>query len=615
MPEAQSLTVEQKGRPESIKSATFPVKDGDLLKLRATVIDTVNAANERALVCTIRFFDEHKIPIEQAYGGTSVSAVYGSYVYVESKRDGEAIPWIKEVIVAPVGARFLQVEFYPWKTTPNIQIADDIECLDIRRIPTDEISWSLSAGESRTEKYEVLPFWRSLFSFDVLKKLTNAQNDIQIKISFLGPDGNQIEVKTAAYTPVMGMVDSHGIDVLVAIPTAQECEYEGYVRLMALVQLIPPAAATSAVVTIDNQDDTYSVRVSQRIFAFEALIESRFAADAGNLIAKAASLPADLAQLSFAKLKDKRPDDLSVYDAALEFYLASDNLRKITTTANSILNRFHDGSLCAKARNALALVTETMPSWRPGVAQIESRRDVVSKNESSLKVAHFLTDIANGDGGDPTQAGWDLVCAQKMLIGSKPCVILPLGYPEKGTHGLPWERHEHEDVACYYLNCLSVEQLQTIPVTSQLNFSAVLASDILAQEGVELIHVQEGERVYDLTLVGLALARALRIPLVYQKFNHFDSAVYASSSHQTLSQARAMREYQCMTDADAVIVSSEAQRASLASVDIPADKVFVWPTVGGGDVIRDRGKYREEIAELCRRAYTYAGSVNQKKYT
>jgi hypothetical protein len=384
---------------------------------------------------------------------------------------------------------------------------------------------------------------------------------------------------------------------------------------MALVQLIPPAAATSAVVTIDNQDDTYSVRVSQRIFAFEALIESRFAADAGNLIAAAASLPADLAQLSFAKLKDKRPDDSSVYDAALEFYLASDNLREITTTANSILNRFHDGSLCAKARNALALVTETMPSWRPGVAQIESCRDVVSKNESSLKVAHFLQDIENGDGGEPTKAGWDLVRAQKMLIGSKPCVILPLGYPEKGIHGLPWERHEHENVACYYLNCLSVEQLQTIPVTSQLNFSAVLASDILAQEGVELIHVQEGERVYDLALVGLALARELRIPLVYQKFSHFDGAVYTTSSHQTLSQARAMREFQCMIDADAVIVSSEVQRACLVNGGISVDKAFVWPAADGTGVNRDSSIYQEEIAELCRRAYAYARSANQKKYT
>lgn len=614
MSEAQSMTLEQKGRPESIKSATFPVKEGDLLKLRATAIDTGDAANERALVCTIRFFDEQRVLIEQAYGGTAVSAVYGSYVYVESKRDGEAMPWIKEVIVAPVGACLLQVEFYPWKATPNIQIVGGIECLDIRRIPTDETSWSLAARESRTEKYEVLPFWRSMFSFEVLRKLTSAQNDIQIKIGFLDHDGNQIEVKTAAYTSVMGMIDVHGGDELVAVPVVQPCEYEGYVRLMAIVQLIPPTAAISAVVIIENQDDTYSIRIAQRIFAFEALIESRFAADAGNLISKAVSLPADLAQLSFTKLMDKRPDDLAVYDAALAFYLVSDNLRKIIATANSILNRFHDGSLCSKARNALALVTETMPSWRPGVACIEFRQDVVCKTELSLKVGHFLRDIEKGDGDALTNAGWDLVCAQKMLIGSKPFVVLPLGYPEKGTH-LPWERRDHQDVACYYLNCLSVEQLNSVPVTSQLSFAAVLAGDILVQEETELIHVQEGARGYDLALIGLVLSRALRIPLVYQKFSHFEGAMHASSSHQTLSQARATRDYQCMNDADAVIVSSEAQRASLVDGGIAVDKVFVWPAADGEGVNRDRGIYREKIVEMCRRAYAYARSVNQKKYT
>src|SRR5690606_16364889 len=151
----------------------------------------------------------------------------------------------------------------------------------------------------------------------------------------------------------------------------------------------------------------------------------------------------------------------------------------------------------------------------------------------------------------------------------------------------------HENVACYYLNCLSVEQLQTIPVTSQLNFSAVLASDILAQEGVELIHVQEGERVYDLALVGLALARELRIPLVYQKFSHFDGAVYTSSSHQPLSQARAMREFQCMIDADAVIVSSEVQRACLVNGGISVDKAFVWSAADGTGVNRDSSIYQE----------------------
>jgi len=610
MSEVHSLTVEKNGKPECLKSETFPVKEGDLLKIRAAVIDAGDAINERALVCAIRFFDEKRTLIERAYEGASVSAVYGSYVYVESRRDGEATPWIKEVIVAPIGAHLLEVELHPWKSSPAVTVVGDIECLDIRRIPTDEISWNLAASETKTENYDVLPFWRSLCSFEVLRKTKGAQEEIRIKISFIGHDGSPIDVKTAVCNPVIGMVKAEEPEALVAIPVAQQCEYEDYERLIALIQLIPPTAAMSAVVTVCNPDDTYSVRVSQRIFAFDTLIESRLAADSGDLIVRSVKLSANLAQLSFVKLQQKRPDDISVYEAALGFYLATGNTDKITTTANLILNRFQDGNLCSKARIALALVTETMCSWQPSVARIAYHQEVVSETVSRLKVGHFLRNIEIGKGDAPAGLMWDLFCAQKETIEAEPFVILPLGYPEKGERGLPWERSERDGIACYYLNCLSAEQLQTVPVTSQLNFFAVLAGDILVRERAELIHVQEGERGYDFALVGLALARALHVPLVYQKFSHFDGAIYAPSSHQTLDQARAMREYQCMIDADAVIVSSEVQRASVANVGISVDKVFVWPTVDDGDVSRDRGKYREKIAELCRRAYTYACRVN-----
>jgi len=408
------------------------------------------------------------------------------------------------------------VELYPWKSSPEVTVVGDIECLDIRRIPTDEISWNLRAGETRTEKYEVLPFWRSLFSFDVLRKTADVQDEIRIKISFIREDGGPVDVKTAVCNPVIGTVRAEGSEELIAIPGTQQCEYDGYNRLIAFFQLIPPTAATSAEVTITNPDDNYSVRVSQRIFAFDSLIESRLAADSGTLIARSVKLPDNLAQLSFIKLQQKRPDDLTVYDAALGFYLATGNTSKITATANFILNRFQDGSLCSMARSALAMVTETMPSWQPSVAQIAYRQSKVYATSSKLKIGHFLKNIESESDALAGMA-WDLIRAQKESIEADPFVILPLGYPDKGENGAPWERVEREGIACYYLNCISVEQLKSVPPTSQLNFFSVLAGDILAQVQVDLIHAQEGERGYDFVLAGLALSRALRVPVAYQK--------------------------------------------------------------------------------------------------
>ncbi len=610
MAETQLLSVPETGKPESISTADFAVSEGDLLKVRATVTDTAEAANARALVCTIRFFDDRDVLIEQAYEGTSVSAVYGSYVYIESKPDGETMPWVKEVIVAPSTARRLEVSLYPWKTSPNLRIDGEVECLDIRRIPTDEIGWNLHPGETREEEYDLLPFWRSLFSFEVLRKAVGSRDDIRIQIRFLGQEGNELEVKTASCSPVMGAINADEAEVLTALPVPQKCDYEGYERLMALVQLIPPAAAVRAVVTISNRAEVYSARVSQRIYAFETLIDSRFTTDSGCLIAQSDKLPYDLALLSFSRLEAKRPDDLSVYDAALEFYVACGAMQKITATANRILNRFQDGRLCGKARRALALVTETLPSWRPSVPKIGLVNEGVRAIASVSKVAHFLKDDDMRNADLPGQGGWALAQMQKALMGGKPIVVTPLGHPEKGQHGLPWERGEREGIAWYRLNCLSAEQLQAVPVTSQLNFMVVLVADILAQEEVELIHVQEGERGYELALAGLALSQAMHIPMVYQKQSLSENSLGLPDSRRSLAQARAARDFQCMMEADAVLVASEEQRVTVASAGVSMDKLFVLS--GGADSAsgQDKGK----MAETCRHAYAYARIANLKKY-
>ncbi len=179
---------------------------------------------------------------------------------------------------------------------------------------------------------------------------------------------------------------------------------------------------------------------------------------------------------------------------------------------------------------------------------------------------------------------------------------------------MPWERRDHEHIACYYLNCLSEEQLKSIPVTSQLNFTTVLAGDIFATEAAELIHVHEGARGYDLALVGLAIANAMRIPLVYHKLNAEETSNSVSAGTESLSQARARKDHQCMVEADAIIVASEEQRIGLVNSGVAADKVFVWPVEDRPTAVEDAGILQGKITAMCRQAYAYAQSACRKKY-
>lgn len=595
---------------QGLASKTFQIRRDDLLKIRVTAYDNEVDVNSRALVCQIEFFDVAGQFIEnQAIDGVSVSAVYGSYVYIESIAEGQSAQWAKEVIVPPEDAHTLRLTLHPWKSSPQLRVLHEIECLDIRRATIQELISTIEPGVIQRKDYEILPFWRILYSFDMLKKNDMADTDCDVLVSFLDSDECVIDCQTASLKMIVGDIKgTDSIRMAVAIgPKIKACEYGGYQKVTACIQLTAPLNAVIMRVVIQDRNSKHPILVSQQICVFESLLESRLTVNSGALIGHCKSLPLELAQLSFVKLEEKFPNEMSVYEDSLNHSLQNGLIREMTACANQILNRFQNADLLSKARHALASVMELDPLWAPNAGKLTNHSNIDNAEGQTKKVAHLFR---------PTEAGsisYDASHAiewmAKQMSQYSAFVISPLGYPSKGENGDMWEILEDGLLRHYHLNCISYEDLQTVPLTAQLNFMSILVKQILLEETASIIHAHEGVRGYDFALVGMALSKVLNLPLVYERRMSLGKELnHVPTTNNSLEAARLAQEYRCLKEAHAVILSVDALDESIQECEIEPGKIFLLPQLSPQESVSDTEieMHTKQICEMYCRAYQYA---------
>ncbi|GEM_PF-2555183 len=610
MAELQMAAIDQELPGVSLASQVFTVKHGDLLKFRVNAVDIDTAVNARALVCQIEFFDSTDRRLELPIDGASVSNMYGSYVYIESLEAEKNAQWTKEVVVVPDGACSMRLTLHPWKSSPQIKVLRDIECQDVRRIATHEVTYNIAPGSEFCEKYEILPFWRILYSFEILRKTKIDQPESLVHVSFLDGDGNVLDSKTATCKPVIGgirVVDNLSLPI---VPTAFACDYAGYEKLGACIQLIaPPSASFMRIEVTNSMSSGLSALLAQQICVFESIIVSRLAADSGPRIAKCERLSLELARLSFAKLQEKYPEDSGVYLSALRYYLKAGRISELTIVANHILNRFQGGEALSEARYALSIVKELDQNWLPSVGAVEPGRILTRTTEGVSKVAHLVEpDVPLGSEYGAIRA-LEVVAFQNTAFNSGSFFITPLGYPSKGETGSVWEVVEIEAVRHYYLNCISHDQLQVLPLTTQMNFAALLIKQILVAESAGVIHAHDGVRGYDLALLGLALSKALRLPLVYERRLSAGTGLDRSKELDTpFRVAKQKQDYRCLKEAHAIIVPVGALQEDLQEYGIDSDKIFLLPALSSENIANnvEMDKHKNDVSEMYCRAYRYA---------
>jgi glycosyltransferase involved in cell wall biosynthesis len=227
----------------------------------------------------------------------------------------------------------------------------------------------------------------------------------------------------------------------------------------------------------------------------------------------------------------------------------------------------------AQARAQLGRWRETDASWSPtiGVPVSPVAHPVPGR------VLHMLkTSMPHRQSGYSMRSLYTLV--GQRAAGLDAVAVTALDFPAVvGVTGAPAE----EDVqGIRHLRLQRDVVPNNQPWDAYLDDWATALAPILAQERPEIVHVHSGSRGYEAALVGLAVARATGLPLVYEVRGFFESLWTSDTAWAEQSEVFRRRfdtETRCMLAADAVVTLSESMRSEIVDRGVPADRVHVVP--------------------------------------
>lgn len=602
----QKLNEQEKSQTTSIRDKLVEVTPGDILKIRVKVIDALSA-NERALVCQIQFFDGNGAVISADVLGANVSPRFGNYIYIRSISPGDPVLWEDELIHVPPGSDTMRLSLHHWKNSSQLQIGSEIECRDYRKIGKTNKTFTLEPKGVNTGEFEILPFWRAVLSFDILIPAARKHSGADVFVSFATEDGEALAIQPTTAQAIVGSTGTHNRTTLHINPAMGSSEYEGYSRGKACVQLIPPLNADRMRILTRADDIESSILVSQNLWPFETLVEAHLSVESSRLINRA-NLSSDLRHHSFSKLLDKFPGNAVIYGAALEYFINQDYSEKIISTANQILNRFHAPDVLRQARAALATARLLDPHWIPGTGKVSASSVTGAQAETRPKVAHlaYIENVQDNFGVEHFLVS--VLSSQKKAEVALPFVISPGTSALEHDQNTVWISSTCQTIKRYEIGCLSSEEEATVLPTTLLNFSCIVAKKILQVEAPTIIHAHQSHGAYNFALMGLALSKAFRLPLVYDRTVAPDAQVSErGTTTGTFSSRRLEQEYRCMKESHAIVISADSE-TQWADYGIEREKIFCIPHIAEGKTMTDieRDRYLNEISAIYLKAYEYA---------
>ncbi|MDV3219802.1 glycosyltransferase family 4 protein [Intrasporangium sp.] len=232
-----------------------------------------------------------------------------------------------------------------------------------------------------------------------------------------------------------------------------------------------------------------------------------------------------------------------------------------------------DPKVEAQARAQLGRWRETDATWTPTI-------DVpLSPVEHPVpgRVLHMLKiSMPHRQSGYSMRSLYTLV--GQRAAGLDPLAVTALDFPAVvGVTGAPAE----EDVrGIRHLRLQRDDVPKNQPWDAYLDDWATALAPVVSREQPEIVHVHSGSRGYEAALVGLAVAQATGLPLVYEVRGFFESLWTSDASwaeQSEMFQRRFDTETRCMLAADAVVTLSESMRSEIVRRGVPAERVHVVP--------------------------------------
>lgn len=262
---------------------------------------------------------------------------------------------------------------------------------------------------------------------------------------------------------------------------------------------------------------------------------------------------------------------------ARDCHIKMGDLRGALSDVRQALESGPDEALERQARSLVGRLRETNTAWLPDVGL--TLRSL--EPPDSRRVLHIVKESLPFFERGYTIRSHATFLAQK-LAGFQPVVVTSLGFPRhQGFDDFPTSEtidgieHHRLDLGPDY-------RLDEVPADMQLSDQATLTGKLAERLRPAVIQAGSGYRGYETALVGLAVARQLNIPFVYEVRSFLEqtwTAEIGRSEEGEYYWRRRRQELRCMQEADHVITIAEGMRKEIVNRGVPAEKVSVVPNV------------------------------------
>jgi glycosyltransferase involved in cell wall biosynthesis len=466
-------------------------------------------------------------------------------------------------------------------TTRYVLVRNDLRARNVIDQPMLHAGYTvLLPGEHTEARCNASPRWSAGVTVDAFMSVQAVRRALSLQVAFQDATGKALNPKgTMTNTDGTTVIysDSSVFVTLPDLPTGSP----GLVHANATLRLLPPPGTATLTVRMSGPESRVLV-AALRMRGFDAIHEDRMSPDAVADLLPLEEQSVESARLLARQLQGRYPQELRVQTHLLDAFRRLGEIDDIERVARQALatSGTATAKLRLKARVALGSIQELDTGWLPMVGMAPPRNALSAlPQEGALRVAHlFKTTVPVENTGGAIRC-LNIVNFQRKA-GMLPLVVTPLGYPARGGSGTPWEKELIDQVPYFRLNCVGNDELRVVPTPVQLDFTAMLTTRLLVQEGVDVIQASSGYRGYEQALVGLSVSRALGVPFVYEVRSYHEHTWRALSDwvlDAPHTRRRIEQENRCMREADAVVTICETMKAGLVERGIPPEKVFVVP--------------------------------------
>lgn len=477
----------------------------------------------------------------------------------------------------PMGASAVRLRLAPNKNY-SLLVRSSI---DILRVPVDSLPDNnlvqLGSAQSLEFKHPVSSLWSVRVELDGFA-VDSDSRPLDLGVTLLDAGGKPMNPKGVLLEAANATATITG-NVLAVAPHAMASGTHGLVRFATFVRILPPRGAVKLMVTVLNPR-AHGAAVAVHVRAYDVIATDRLIPESvAEILAMDERFPDKVLQLAESYLQ-LHGQDPRIMTHLIDVYRRFGELGKMESVARRAVAASGTGlaKLHNKARHALALLQELDPRWLP-TSGLGAPATSPPANDANLRVAHlFKTTVPMENTGGAIRC-LNIVNFQRKL-GMQPLVVTPLGYPDVGGTGQPWEQSVVDGVPYFRLNGVGKQALRGVTSTTQLEFTAMLTARLLNEQGVDIVQASSGYRGYEQALVGLAVSRALAVPFVYEVRSYHEHTWRGRTDwvlNAEHTKRRMAQEDRCMRHADAVVTICETMKQGLVERGIPARKIFVVP--------------------------------------